>query len=302
MFKSKGISFAYVFISYLIALVIGYFSFRWFHSSIESLFWSMLLADVMMTTVVFVFSVIVRNSSIYEPYWSVIPPFILTLWLIESPYDGIPWHLVLVFVAVCLWAIRLTANWAVNWQGLGHEDWRYVSFRNKVGRFYWLVSYAGFHLFPTLMVYMGLLPLYYAVSRINQPHYTIWAIGLTLSLLGILVSFSADYSLYHHRRSFRSHRAIRRGLWKYSRHPNYLGELTFWLSLYIIALSYSRSFYFTGIGFILMVALFLGYSIPAMEKRLLQTKPDYTDIIYSVPLLIPIRTPKQRRIARSRLL
>jgi steroid 5-alpha reductase family enzyme len=48
----------------------------------------------------------------------------------------------LVFALVLIWAVRLTANWALSWRGLGHEDWRYVQIREQLPRRvpWWLVS------------------------------------------------------------------------------------------------------------------------------------------------------------------
>lgn len=286
--KSKALSVIYVLFCYVVALVIGFFNFRWIDTHLSSLFWSTLIANIITTTVVFIFSVVANNSSVYDPYWSLIPPFILMLWLHEFSFSEIPWHLFVIFSAVCLWSIRLTFNWLINWQGMEQEDWRYVFFRNKTGKWYWIVSYSGIHLFPTFMVYLGLTPLYFVYRQINKPNILLFSIGIAVSLIGTLISLLADYSLYQHRKSNISHLSIRRGIWKYSRHPNYLGELTFWFSLLLIGLSYSYSFVFTGIGFIAMVVLFLAYSIPAIEKRMLKRRTDYSEIIQSVPKLLPI--------------
>ena len=63
-----------------------------------------------------------------------------------------------------LYALRLTSNFYRDWPGLQKEDFRYVSFRERFGKAYWPVSFLGIHLFPTIMVYLGCLPLY-AVTR-----------------------------------------------------------------------------------------------------------------------------------------
>lgn len=138
--KSKALSVIYVLFCYVVALVIGFFNFRWIDTHLSSLFWSTLIANIITTTVVFIFSVVANNSSVYDPYWSLIPPFILMLWLHEFSFSEIPWHLFVIFSAVCLWSIRLTFNWLINWQGMEQEDWRYVFFRNKTGKWYWIVS------------------------------------------------------------------------------------------------------------------------------------------------------------------
>lgn len=303
MVKSKQLALLYVLFSYIIVLTVGFFTFKWLTTVISSLLWTTLLTDIIVTIIIFLFSLLANNSSVYDPYWSVMPPFILILWISESNLD-FKWHKIIIFIVVCLWSIRLTTNWVLNWKGIEDEDWRYRSFRETFYQYYWLISLFGIHLFPTILVFLGLLPLYYSFTRTIDPNvYFLW-IGLFISLGGVFYALSADYSLYRHRNSFRSHKAIRRGLWKYSRHPNYLGEVLFWFGLFIIGLGYyeSYSYYLTGIGFASIIALFEAYSIPTAEKRQLVRRPDYNDIIHSVPRMLPFRySAKQRRLARNRL-
>src|SRR5579871_5730608 len=115
-------------------------------------------ADVVATVVVFLFSVILSNSSMYDPYWSVAPVPIALFWLSQPGSNGLanPRH-ILIFTLVCLWAIRLTANWAYQWHGVGHEDWRYRDIKRQAGFFYWPVSFLGIHLMPTVLVFAGCL-------------------------------------------------------------------------------------------------------------------------------------------------
>ncbi len=123
------------------------------------------LADLAATIVIFIFSVITNNSSMYDPYWSVAPVVIALFWLLQPGSDGFanPRH-VLIFALLCLWAMRLTTNWALQWRGLGHEDWRYRDIRKQTGFFYWPVSFLGIHLMPTLLVFLGSLALWPTLS------------------------------------------------------------------------------------------------------------------------------------------
>ena len=87
------------------------------------------LADLAATIVIFIFSVITKNSSMYDPYWSVAPVIIALFWLLQPGSDGFAnARHVLIFALLCLWAIRLTANWADRWRGLG---WRRHSRRGN---------------------------------------------------------------------------------------------------------------------------------------------------------------------------
>jgi len=110
-------AFLFVFVAYVLALVVAIAT---------GLLFSALppialvgLADLAATIVIFLFSIITRNSSMYDPYWSVAPVPIALFWLLQPGSAGFasPRH-VLIFALLCLWAIRLTANWATQWRGL----------------------------------------------------------------------------------------------------------------------------------------------------------------------------------------
>ncbi|HEY8365237.1 MAG TPA: DUF1295 domain-containing protein [Haloplasmataceae bacterium] len=279
----------YILFNYFIAIGISYFCFTLLNNKIN-LLWATLISDLLCTLIIFMFSLIFNNSSCYDPYWSVIPPLIVLLWIINLSY----WDLysILILLTYLIWSIRLTYNWVTNWQGLTHEDWRYVNFRKRFKKGYWFTSFMGIHIFPTIVVFLGLLPIYFGLQYLKVQYYSLFICGILLSLLGVLISYIADINLTKHRNSINRKKSIMSGIWKYSRHPNYLGEITFWLGSFITGLSYSLENYFTVIGFIGMVLLFNLYSIPSMEKRLIQSKEDYSMVINKVPRLLPIKFRK----------
>ncbi len=124
---------------------------------------NLFIADVIATVVIFIFSMIFNNSSVYDPYWSVVPPVIAVYLMIIFPDANQPRQLVIVAL-VLFWSIRLTMNWLRGWQGLRHQDWRYTSIAEKTGKWYWPVSFLGIHFMPTLFVFLGCLPLWYSIS------------------------------------------------------------------------------------------------------------------------------------------
>src|SRR4051812_13155107 len=87
------------------------------------------IADLVATAVVFALSMVLANSSLYDPYWSVAPPAIAIAWAVTAPQglsSGEIARQVVVLILVMAWAVRLTGNWAIGWHGLAQEDWRYV--------------------------------------------------------------------------------------------------------------------------------------------------------------------------------
>ena len=123
---SRRTSFGIVVAVYVFALAaaigVGWVARNWHPLAVVA------LADVAGTVVIFGSSVALRNSSMYDPYWSVVPPAI-TVYLFASGARA--W---LVLALVFAWGIRLTCNWARGWPGMQHEDWRYVDIRRKTGR------------------------------------------------------------------------------------------------------------------------------------------------------------------------
>jgi steroid 5-alpha reductase family enzyme len=81
--------------------------------------------------------------------------------------------------------------------------------------------------------------------------------------------------------------SITSGLWGYSRHPNYFGELSFWWGLYLFALAAGQNSPWMIAGAISMTLLFVFISIPMMEKRMLEKKPDYKEVQKNISMLIP---------------
>ncbi len=213
--QSRAASFTAVTLVYILATAIGIAVYR----ALPLSWWlSLLVADAAATVAIFVFSLIFGNASVYDPYWSVQPPVILVAfaWGRELTVLG-----VLLLVAVSYWAIRLTANWAYTFGNLNHQDWRYTMLHEKTGILYPIINFVGIHMVPTMVVYGCILPAVYALRE-----------GLTANMGSILflclsvgaatLQGIADIQMHRYRKN-RTTPFIRVGLWKYSRHPNYLG-------------------------------------------------------------------------------
>jgi len=251
---------------------------------------NVLVADVVATIIVFIFSFIFNNSSVYDPYWSVTPPVIVIYLMNSNPYAN-QVRQYIIFALVVFWSIRLTLNWARGWSGFEHQDWRYTSIAEKTGKFYWPVSFLGIHFMPTLFVFLGCLPLWFSLSSIT-PLNVIDFLAAFFTLAAILTEWIADEQLIKFKKSISGNSYIQSGLWAYSRHPNYLGEISFWIGMFLFAVSsfgleYFAEYWWTSIGFISMIILFNFISIPLMEKRNLERKPGYENYIKNIPSLIP---------------
>lgn len=250
-------------------------------------------ADIVATVVVFAASVVVANASLYDPYWSVAPPVVVAGWVLyEHAGDAgaDPARQLLVLACVLLWAARLTLNWARAWRGLDHEDWRYRQLRAErpAGVPWWLINLVGIQLMPTLVVFVGLLACWPAVAVAGAPLGPLDAVAVVVTLAAIAVEASADRQL----RRFAADPACRgtvldQGLWRYSRHPNYLGEIGFWWGMWFFGLAAAPGWWWTVVGPLAMVLLFVTVSVPMMDRRSLIRRPGYAEHMRRVPALLP---------------
>jgi steroid 5-alpha reductase family enzyme len=251
------------------------------------------LADLAATLLIFVFSVIFNNSSIYDPYWSIKPFVIAVAYIFLFSMESLDLRQWLVLTGIFLYSARLTSNFYRDWPGLSHEDWRYVNFRNKFGKAYWLISFLAIHLFPTIMVYLGCMAMLPVFAGEGDP-LNGWDILAVLVLFGsVLYAFIADEQL----RRFRNKpdnkgKTITSGLWHYCRHPNYLGEIATWWGLAIFAIASGCQNWWTLSGPVAITLMFLFASIPLIEKRHLVRRKGYADYISRTPMLLPLKFRK----------
>jgi steroid 5-alpha reductase family enzyme len=248
------------------------------------------LADLVGTVVVFGFSVASNNSSLYDPYWSVAPPAIGAAYALLGPEVGAAdrARILLVLVLVTAWGLRLTWSWARGWAGLGHEDWRYVEIRRRTGRLYWPASFLSIHLMPTTFVYLGCLSVHVAVGAGARPLSLLDGVAATVTSAAILVEATADRQLRRFVTSGPPAGAIlESGLWAFSRHPNYFGEVLFWWGLWLFALAADPGRLWTVAGPLAITCLFVFISVPLMDRRMLARRSGFADRMRRVSALVP---------------
>jgi len=252
-----------------------------------------LIADLLATVVVFAASRMHHNSSFYDPYWSVLPPLLAVAWWIglDTPVDDARAWLVLLVIVV--WAVRLTGNWIYTWPGVHHEDWRYPMLKEKAGRSEFVVDLMAIHVIPTFVVFAGMLPVYVVLTHRDREVGWLDVVALAVGIAAVALELVADTQLHRFAATKQPGEVMDRGLWSWSRHPNYFGEVSFWLALGIFGLAAAPgAWWWIFTGTVLMLAMFLGASIPMMEKRSLERRPAYQDHIDRVSVFVP-RPPRK---------
>ncbi len=278
--QNRAASFIAVTLIYIIAAAVGVavygaLSFDWWLS--------LLIADMAATVVTFIFSLLFGNASVYDPYWSLQPPVILVAFAVGKELTVLG---ILLVVAVFFWAIRLTANWAYTFGGLDHQDWRYTMLKEKTGVFYPIINFVGIHTVPTLVVYGCILPAVYAV-RENLSANVASVLLLFLSLAAATMQGIADIQMHNFRKN-RDGAFIRHGLWKYSRHPNYLGEILMWWGVGLAVVCAAPDAWYLTVGAVANTVLFFAVSIPMADGRQ-SHKDGFAAYKQQTRMLLPIK-------------
>ena len=238
-----------------------------------------LIVDVVATIIIYIFSVYYSNSSIYDPYWSVVPPFILLYFISLTSIINV--QTCMLLFSVLFWGVRLTFNWVRGWPGMHHEDWRYIDMRNHSGKYFQFSNFLGIHLFPTLIVFVCCMPMF---GALNKDIDIFTYIGFSFCLIGVLYEIISDQQLYNYKKNNKG--IIETGLWRYSRHPNYHGEILFWWGIYLYGVSIENIFNWIFAP-IAMTIMFLYVSIPWIENKIIKTRPKYLDYKSRVGVLSP---------------
>jgi len=285
MKKSRIFGFAVIAIIYVLAVLLGLFIFR-VAEQYFSFYMAIFIADVVATLFVYLTGVFVKNTSVYDPYWSVQPLVIVLLILTRFQV----WNLgiLLMLIALFYWGIRLTANWAYTFDSLETQDWRYDMLKEKSGKLYPIVSLLGINLFPTVIVFLAVLPAIVFFEKGGSNFFTF--IGFALCLLAASLQLFADIQMQKYRKSPHAKtEIINRGLWKYSRHPNYLGEILMWWGVFIMMFSMNPNLWYFGIGALLNTGMFFFISIPMAEKRLASYKANFDEYKRNTRMLLPLK-------------
>ena len=277
--KSKKGSLILVFFYYVISFSLAYL----FTKNLNFDGWLLItIWHVIATLVIFIFSNIHKNSSIYDPFWHVAP--IPIVFYIASTSNLSRLEIMLVVAAFLFWSLRLTYNWYLNWSNLDHEDFRYIDLKNNNKFLAFINDLFGIHLIPTLIVNASLYPIYVALTSnsLNDLLY----VGFLLIVFAVCIQYISDSQMREFRKDVNNlGKTMKYGLWKYSRHPNYLGEVCFWFGIYIFALASESALIWLLASPLTMLALFVFISCPMMDNRSLEKRSDYKEYMDKTPQL-----------------
>ena len=203
---------------------------------------------------------------------------------------------VLMLVLVAIWSLRLAAY--VTWRNAGHpEDRRYAAIRARHEPFAWKSLYVIFGL-QALLAWIISRP-QFAAALSAAPLNPIDALGVLLWLSGFLFETIGDAQLARFKADpAHRGRVMDRGLWRYTRHPNYFGECCLWWGYGVIALATGA--WWALAGPLAMTWLLLKVSgVSLLEQDIGERRPGYADYMRRTSSFLPGR-PRNAAHPRSR--
>ncbi len=276
-------------ITYIIAFLSGLLVTILLKDSLTLLI-AVFIGNVIATIIVWLVGVLFQSASVYDPYWSV-QTLLISLSLLIYYRN---WNIGNIIYILCLsfWAIRLTINFLNNFSDISYIDWRYKLIKSKAGKFFQVVNLLGICLVPTIIVYLASLPFFLYIIE-NRQFEVANIFGLFIMLIGTMLELFSDLDMVKFKkRRHDNTEIIDIGLWKYSRHPNYLGEILFWygvLLTYLFSSSFTFGKWYVLLGAILNNLLFLFISIPLAENNLKTYKPGFEEYKKKTRKLLPIK-------------
>ena len=275
-------------ITYLAAFGVGAVPFIF----IQNLFAAVAAFTATATVVVFIVSVAYADVSVYDPYWSVAPPVMFLAAMIKYGFWTV--NAFILLALILLWAFRLTANWLKTYKGVGHEDWRYAMYRQKYPPvLFQIINFIGLQFVPTIVVYAGLVSGLFAMQSATFAPLSL--IGAAVMVGAVFLAFLSDSAIHAFLKQHKGEgKTCNISVWKYSRHPNYLGEMSFWTGLYLYFVAVCPQIWYKGLGFLTIIALFLSVSIPMMEKHNMARRVDYAEYKASTSMLL-LLPPKRKK-------
>jgi steroid 5-alpha reductase family enzyme len=221
-------------------------------------------------------SLILRDSGIVDIFWGA--GFVLVNWFYFAlTPEGFPSRKWLMAILVTVWGLRLSLY--IFWRNWGKEkDIRYRKWREETGAAWWWRSYFKVFLLQGILLLVISAPLLAAQRGVKPARLTVLdLVAILMWSTGFFFEASGDLQMA----AFRADPANRgkvldRGVWRYTRHPNYFGDATQWWGYYLIAAVAGG--YLTIFSPIIMTILLPRVSgVALLERTLKETKPQYRD-------------------------
>ena len=223
-------------------------------------------------TVIYLIALWLRRNDLADVAWG--PGFVLAAAAAFWAEDAWTWRGLTVAGLVLIWALRLALHIHARGRGKG-EDPRYRKWREEWGRWVALRSFLQVFMLQGFFLLVVAAPVLFVIAAPPTPGTWLDALGVLVWLIGFLFEAIGDWQLLRFTRDpGNAGRLMTDGLWRYTRHPNYFGEVTLWWGIWLIALGRPGG-WLTIVGPLTITLLILKVSgIPMLERRY-DGRPDF---------------------------
>ena len=244
--------------------------------------WALIFA-VSAGLLLWLLSLRLRDSSIVDIFWGPGIALVvdLVIWLGHSGGTRAS----AVILLANLWAVRLAAHIWTRHKG---EDRRYAAMRNRFGPSWWWISLPQVFLLQAILIWFVPAPLVAAALFGQRPILWLDYLGIGLAAFGLIFEAIADFQLG----AFRSDPANKgkvmdRGLWGWSRHPNYFGEAVMWWGYFAIGFAASHMWWLVLSPLLVTFLLLQVSGVTLLEDGIENRRPGYADYKQRVSTFIP---------------
>jgi steroid 5-alpha reductase family enzyme len=249
-------------------------------------------------------SIALADVGIVDVWWG--PGFAMIAWIAwtmrPAPGVGGPaGRAALVLALVTLWALRLATHLFLRWRASSSEDRRYAAMRRKAGDAFVRRSLRTVFGLQGLLMWIISLPLQLAVLAPEGRLGTLGALGVTVFLFGFAWETIADWQLTRFRRTrMNADQVLDTGLWAWSRHPNYFGEVVLWWGLFLVTVDGTRAWWTIVSPAIVTVLLVRVSGIPMLEHGMARRRPRYAEYVARTSAFIPLPSARSADASATR--
>lgn len=249
-----------------------------------------LLLILVFVSVVWLLSVWKKDMSIVDIAWGL--GFVAVAVFQINRLDTMDPRQFLVMYLVGIWGLRLAIFLAIRNLGKGVEDPRYQAFRADWGKDTWWISYFKVFLLQGVLMLIISGPIHVVVMSTTPSLGLTETIGAVLWLIGFLIESTADWQLYRFKRNpANKGKVMDKGLWGWSRHPNYFGETFIWWGIFLVTVN-TAHWYLSALGAVLITFLLLKVSGVTMLEARYEGNDKYADYKRRVSTFIPMPPKK----------
>ena len=233
----------------------------------------------------FIVSLFKKRNDVADIAWGL--GFVLITWTSFFISENYNIRNLLVNILVSIWGFRLA--WHIYKRNKGKvEDYRYLAWRKEWKDWFYVRSYLQIYLLQGAFLFLIILPVLIINKNTGLALNVIDGFGILIWIIGFLFESLGDAQLSNFiRNPINKGRIMQSGLWRYSRHPNYFGEVIQWWGLWLIAIN-TPGGWLGVIGPLTITILILKVSgIPMLEKKMAEN-PEFVEYKKRVSIFIPL--------------